>query len=95
MVVIRNDKYTLCRVVNGLVEYSGIGKSNHLYTEALKYVDTENDVVFIIDANKRTCEPTYGSLKRRPADRVAAAVHIISRQLNDETVTIPYLMERA
>lgn len=84
MMVVRDDKYDSVKVVNGLLQCLPAGRNCPVYTESCKYIDTENDVVFILNAREAKYEPTYGTLRRVKPDKVRAAAAKIMRQLNAE-----------
>lgn len=84
MVTIRSDKFELRRVVNGLIGYGKVGMPEVIYTPELKYVDVPSNTVWIINSDKRACEPTHGTLRRIDSNMVTAVARQISRQLNDE-----------
>lgn len=82
MMVVRDNKYNLVKVANGLIECKPVGCNQSIYTESCKYINTRENVVLIIDAKSRKCEPTYGTLRRVNNDKVHTIVDGIKRQLN-------------
>lgn len=84
MMVIRDDKYSKLRVVNGLLQCFPVGCNQPIYIESCKYIDTELDAVFILNTVEGKYEPTYGTLRRVSLDKVRAAAAKIMRQLNVE-----------
>lgn len=84
MVVLRNDKYRIGGFVNGLIKVYKNGCSEPSFFNALKFVDVENDAVFILNADSESCEPTYGTLRRVEDSKVRIALQSINRQLNEE-----------
>lgn len=64
MFIIRSDKYNIPQFCNQLIEVKEKLTGKKLYVEQAKYVDVENNVVFILNGKDQSVTPTYGTIRR-------------------------------
>jgi hypothetical protein len=64
MLVIRSDKYRVPSICNCLVSIESSKDGKKFYVESAKYVDVENDMVFILNGLNNTVVPTNGTVRR-------------------------------
>lgn len=78
MFIARSDKYNVPGFCKDLVSVeSHTGKK--LFVERVKYVDVDNDMVFIFNGENHTISPTYGTIRKYGYGAVEARCHTLEK----------------
>lgn len=75
MLVIRSDKYHVPSICNCLVSVESSKDEKKFYVESAKYVDVENDMVFILNGPMNSIIPTRGTVRRLGYGAVESRLH--------------------
>lgn len=70
MMTVTNIRYEIPTFKGGLVALVRKGCSNPIYVEAVKFVDTSNDMVFIYNGSDNSIVPTYGTIRSKESEAI-------------------------
>lgn len=70
MMTVTNIRYEIPTFSGKLVSLVRKGCSTPVYVEAVKYVDTHTDMVFIYNGEDNSVEPSYGTIRKKNIDAI-------------------------
>lgn len=92
MILLRSDKARVSFTDDNLIEIFYLNKKEPVLTRSCKYVDVDNDAVFMLEAGYREVYPSFRTLEKFSRERI---VEILRNHLDVDTIQLRFDLTRA